>query len=197
MLLPFLIAFLISMMFPFLAGYSLFYSLLVTEITPYDQIDIPVPKIGDRVMVYGVWVQDTEFTDIGLGGWHEIHPVRYIEIDGNSYGTMPYKDGEELFTGVWSPQRLIVLDKVDPYRIARGTVAEVFTNIDGDYHVHLMLDEENVGLLRQNVFATSLPVYQILKVLSPTPVVVMVAYVITSAVRPDWTSLGRKVFRRK
>jgi hypothetical protein len=94
---PFLIAFLVSLIFPPLAVYSSVYSLLVTEIVPVDQADLPIPSIGDRVAVYGVWVQDTEFIEIGFGGWHEIHPVRYMEINGKGYGERPYSG--DLFDG--------------------------------------------------------------------------------------------------
>jgi hypothetical protein len=60
--------------------------LLVAEVTPFDQIDIPRPSVGDRVAVFGVRVHDAELTDVGIGGWREIHLVRYIEINGKEYG---------------------------------------------------------------------------------------------------------------
>jgi len=192
---PFLIAFLVTIVFIPLTGYALFYSLLVTEIVPTDQIDVPVPSVGDKVSVFGVWVQDTEFTEIGLGGWYEIHPVRYIEINDKSYGEMPFTG--ELMEGVWGPRRLIILDTQDPYRIANGTVAEVFGNIDGDYHVHVNVDKEYLQLLRPNAFATSLPLYQILKTLSFTPIVVMISYLAVSLVKPEKTYIGRLVSKRK
>jgi hypothetical protein len=173
----------------------LFYSLLVTEITPFDQIDVPTPSVGDRVAVFGVWVQDTEFTDIGVGGWHEIHPVRYIEINGKGYGEMPYAD--QLFKGVYEPDRLVVLDRDSPYRLANGTVAEVFTNIDGDYHVHVNVDKEYILLLKPSVFATSLPLYQVLKALSFTPVAVIVLYIMASVAKPGSTYFGRKVMKKR
>ncbi|MGI0016539.1 MAG: hypothetical protein ACREBU_24215 [Nitrososphaera sp.] len=84
----------------------------MTEIIPIDQVDLPIPSVGDKVTVYGVWVQDTELTEIGVGGWREIHPVRYIEINGEAYGEMPYT--ADLFEGVWSPARLIVQDIEEP-----------------------------------------------------------------------------------
>jgi hypothetical protein len=193
---PFLIAFVVSLAFPPLAGYSLFYSLLVTEITPFDQVDLPIPSVGDEVSVYGVWVQDTEFVEIGLGGWYEIHPVRYVEINGKPYGQIPY-NGQPLFNGVWSPSRLILLDRENPYRFANGTVGEVFTNVDGDYHVHVNIDEEHVSLLRPNLFATSLPLYQVLKVLSLTPIAVIISYVLVSIIKPGSTYFGRKVIKKR
>jgi len=192
---PFLIAFLVSLVFIPLAGYSLLYSLLVTEIVPTDQLDLKIPSVGDRVSVYGVWVQDTELMEIGIGGWREIHPVRYIGTSGESYGQMPYT--AELMDGVWGPSRLIVLDKENPYRIVNGTVAEVFAMGDGDYHVHLNVDKEYVQLLRPNVFATSLPLYQILKSLSFTPIATIVGYVVVSVLRPEKTFIGRLFRKRK
>ena len=192
---PFLIAFLVSLVFIPLAGYSLLYSLLVTEIVPTDQLDLRIPSVGDRVSVYGVWVQDTELMEIGIGGWREIHPVRYIGTSGESYGQMPYT--AELMDGVWGPSRLIVLDKENPYRIVNGTVAEVFAMGDGDYHVHLNVDKEYVQLLRPNVFATSLPLYQILKSLSFTPIATIVGYVVVSVLRPEKTFIGRLFRKRK
>ena len=75
----FLFAFLVSLAFPPLYLFS-FYYLLVTEVVPQDQKYIPKPKVGDRILVYGVWVQDNELTFLfGKNGWHEIHPVRYAE----------------------------------------------------------------------------------------------------------------------
>jgi hypothetical protein len=192
---PFLIAFLVSLAVPPLAAYSLFYSLLVAEVTPFDQIDIPRPSVGDKVAVFGVWVRDTELTDIGIGGWHEIHPVRYIEINGKGYGEMPYAG--QLFKGVYEPSRLVLLDRDSPYRLANGTVAEVFTNIDGDYHVHVNVDNEYVSLLKPSIFATSLPLYQVLKALSFTPVAVIVLYIIVSIAKPDRTYFGRKVMKKR
>jgi hypothetical protein len=192
---PFLIAFLVSLAFPPLAAYSLFYSLLVVEITPFDQIDIPRPEVGDRVAVFGVWVRDTELIEIGIGGWHEIHPVRYIEINGKGYGEMPYTG--QLFEGVYESGRLVLLDRGNPYRLANGTVAEVFTNIDGDYHVHVNVDKEYVSLLKPSVFATSLPLYQVLKALSFTPVAVIVLYIMASVAKPSSTYFGRKVMKKR
>ena len=108
---------------------------------------------------------------------------------------MPYT--AELMDGVWGPSRLIVLDKENPYRIVNGTVAEVFAMGDGDYHVHLNVDKEYVQLLRPNVFATSLPLYQILKSLSFTPIATIVGYIVVSVLRPEKTYIGRLFRKRK
>ena len=64
----FLVTFLVSLFFPILYLYS-FYYLLVTEIIPQDQKFIPKPKVGDKISVYGVWVQDNELKFlVGDGG---------------------------------------------------------------------------------------------------------------------------------
>jgi hypothetical protein len=79
----FLLSFVISLIIPFLYFYS-FYYLLVAEIIPRDQRYIPKPNVGDNILVYGVWVQDNELSFL-LGknnGWHEIHPVKYVKING-------------------------------------------------------------------------------------------------------------------
>jgi hypothetical protein len=81
--------------------------LLVTEIIPKHQTYIPKPKIGDRISVYGVWVQDTKIPlPVVVGGWHEIHPVRYAEINDVEYGSMPYSGS--LFDGVANPKKLLL-----------------------------------------------------------------------------------------
>lgn len=170
------------------------YSLLVTEIVPVDQFEIPVPAIGDKVSVYGIWVQDTEFVEIGFGGWYEIHPVRHVEINGVRYGQLPYE--EEVMEGVWGPRRLIILDTENPYRVANGTVAEVFRMGDGDYHVHLLVDEPYLHLLRPNPFASAFPTYQILKMMAFAPIAVVAGYVALSILKPDKTTLGRSARKK-
>jgi len=192
---PFLIAFLASLVFIPLAGYALVYSLMVTEIVPADQTKIPMPSVGDRVSVYGVWVQDTELTETGLGGWYEIHPVRHMEINGKSFGDIPYNG--ELMEGVWNPSRLVLLDKENPYKIANGTVTEVIAMPDGDYHVHVNVNNQFTHLLKPSFFATSLPVYQILKTLSFTPLAVIIGYVVVSIVKSEKTFLGRLTRRKR
>ena len=190
----FLIAFLATLAFPPLAVYALMHSLLVTEIVPVDQFEIPVPASGDRVSVYGVWVQDTEFAETGFGGWYEIHPVRYMEINGQRYGQLPYEG--EVMEGVWGPRRLIILDNENPYRVANGTVAEVFRMGDGDYHVQLLVDEPYLHLLRPNLFASTLPIYQILKIMAYSPIAVVAGYVVISILKPDKTLLGRSLKKK-
>jgi hypothetical protein len=147
----FLVAFLVSLIFPILYLYSLYY-LLVTEIIPLDQKYIPKPKVGDKISVYGVWVQDNELKFLVGDGWNEIHPVRYAEINGVKYGSINYNGS--LFDGIQDLEKFVILDKKNPYRIANGTVMDVFTNPeDGDYHVHILVDEKNTVILsRLNLF---------------------------------------------
>ena len=76
-------------------------------------------------------------------------------------------------------------------------MAEVFTNIDGDYHVHVNVDKEYVSFLEPSIFATSLPLYHVLKALSFMPVAVIALYVIVSVTKPDRTYFGRKVMKKR
>jgi hypothetical protein len=175
-----------------------FYYLLVAEIIPMYQDAIPRPKVSDKITVYGVWVQDTELTVIPGTGWHEIHPVRYAEINGVEYGKMPYDNASlsSLFDGIHDPGKFIVLDQNNPYRIAKGTVMDVFTNyLDGDYHVHILVQQEYQDLLKSNLVI--FPYAEILRLISFLPLLIIFAYVIVSLIRPRYTLLGRLTFQRK
>ena len=164
-----------------------------------DQDAIPRPKVGDKITVYGVWVQDTELTVIPGTGWHEIHPVRYAEINGVKYGKMPYNNASlssSLFDGIDDPGRFIVLDQNNSYRIAKGTVMDVFTNyLDGDYHVHILVEQEYQDLLKSNLVI--FPYAEILRLISFLPLLIIFAYVIVSLIRPRYTLLGGLIFQRK
>jgi hypothetical protein len=186
----FLISFIISLIFPALFFLS-FYYLLVTEIVPEDQHNIPKPMVGHRISVYGVWVEELKPLILFLGGWYEIHPVRYAEINGVGYGIMPYN--ESLFNGVHSPERFNVLDKQSPYRIANGTVMDVFTNLDGDYHVHILVDEQYQNLIKMKfiIFEDG----EILRWMSILPLFVIVAYITVSFLKPMHTHFGRFISR--
>jgi hypothetical protein len=189
----FLISFLASLLSPIFYLYSLNY-LLVAEIVPKDQTYIPKPNIGDRISVYGIWVKDTELSIPLIGGWHEIHPVRYASINGVEYGIMPYNGS--LFDGVYEPKRLIVLDKNNPYRIANGTAMDVFTNpADGDFHVHILVDEKYRNLLKSDFVI--FPYVAFLRLLSfILPLSILVAYVLVSAIKPKYTMLGVFISRK-
>ena len=164
-----------------------------------DQDAIPRPKVGDKITVYGVWVQDTELTVIPGTGWHEIHPVRYAEINGVKYGKMPYNNASlssSLFDGIDDPGKFIVLDQNNSYRIAKGTVMDVFTNyLDGDYHVHILVEQEYQDLLKSNLVI--FPYAEILRLISFLPLLIIFAYVIVSLIRPRYTLLGGLIFQRK
>jgi len=165
-------------------------------VVPQDQKYIPKPNIGDRVSVYGVWVQDNgELSFLSRhNGWHEIHPVRYAEINGIKYGSLNYNGS--LFDGVYEPERFVVLDKENPYRIANGTVMDVFTNpSDGDYHVHILVDEQYRNLLKVNFIL--FPYGELLRIMAfVIPVLVIVSYIIFSIVRPSYTFIGRRYMSR-
>jgi hypothetical protein len=186
----FLISFIISLIFPVLFFLS-FYYLLVTEIVPEDQHNIPKPMVGDRISVYGVWVEELKPLILFLGGWYEIHPVRYAEINGVGYGIMPYNGS--LFNGVHTPERFNVLDKQSPYRIANGIVMDVFTNLDGDYHVHILVDKQYQNLIKMKfiMFANG----EILRWMSILPLFVIVAYITVSFLKPRYTHFGRFISR--
>ncbi len=162
---------------------------------PQDQKYIPRPNTGDRVSVYGVWVQDNGELSFLLpnNGWHEIHPVRYAEINGVKYGSVNYNGS--LFDGVYKPERFLVLDKDNPYRIANGTVMDVFTNpSDGDYHVHILVDEQYRTLLKVNFVL--FPHGRLLRIMTfVIPVLVMVSYIIVSIVRPVMLLLEEDTFQ--
>jgi hypothetical protein len=192
----FLVAFLVSLILPILYLYS-FYYLLVTEIVPQDQKHIPKPKVGDNMSVYGVWVQDNELKFLLGEGWNEIHPVRYAEINGIGYGIMPYNDS--LFNGVDAPEKFNLLDKQSPYKIANGTVMDVFTNSeDGDYHVHILVDENYRDLVR--IKFVLFPYAELLRIMSfILPISVGITYMIVSIGKPKHTIVGRYIsrFRQK
>lgn len=190
----FLAAFLISLIFIPLYLFS-FYYLLVTEIVPQDQKYIPKPHLGDKISVYGVWVQDNELSFLLRGnGWHEIHPVRYAQINGIKYGSVNYNGS--LFDGVYEPERFVVLDKENPYRIANGTVMDVFTNpSDGDYHIHILADKQYRDLLK--VDFVLFPYGELLRIMSfVIPFLVIVSYIIISIIRPSYTFVGRRCVSR-
>jgi hypothetical protein len=182
-----------SLVLPIFYLYSLSY-LLVTEIMPKDQIYIPKPKIGDKITVYGVWVQDTEIPLPLIGGWHEIHPVRYAKINNITYGSMPYNGS--LFEGVHNPKKLLVLDKENPYRIANGIVMDVFTNpSDGDFHVHILVDNKYRNLLKSDFVI--FPYASFLRLMSfALPLSIIAAYVAISIVKPKYTVLGVLISRK-
>ena len=186
----FLISFIASSIFPVLFFLS-FYYLLVAEIVPEDQHNIPKPMVGNRISIYGVWVEEIKPLFVFLGGWHEIHPVRYAEINGIRYGSMQYN--ESLFNGVHDPQRFNVLDRQSPYRIANGTVMDVFTNVDGDYHVHILVDEQYQNLIK--IKLVMFPYAQILRWMSVLPLFVIVAYVTVSFLKSKHTRFGRFISR--
>ena len=190
----FLVTFLVSLFFPILYLYS-FYYLLVTEIIPQDQKFIPKPKVGDKISVYGVWVQDNELKFLVGDGWNEIHPVRYAEINGDKYGSINYNGS--LFDGIQDLEKFVILDKKNPYRIANGTVMDVFTNPeDGDYHVHILVDEKYRDLIK--VKFVLFPYAEMLRIMSVIlPVLIAISYLTVSIVKPRYTIVGRYISRLK
>ena len=188
----FLFAFLVSLVFPPMYLFS-FYYLLVTEVVPQDQKYIPKPKVGDKISVYGVWVQDNELAFLLNNGWHEIHPVRYAEINGVRYGSINYN--RSLFDDVYDPERFVILDNKNPYRIANGTVMDVFTNpSDGDYHIHLWVDDKYKELLK--IDFVIFPYGELLRIMSLIlPSLIIISYLIVSIIKPRHTLMGRYTLR--
>jgi hypothetical protein len=190
----FLVAFLVSLIFPILYLYS-FYYLLVTEIVPQDQKHIPKPKVGDKISVYGFWVQDNELKFLVGNGWNEIHPVRYAEINGVKYGSINHNGS--LFDGIEHLDKFVLLDKKNPYRTANGTVMDVFTNPDDrDYHVHILVDENYRDLVR--VKFVLFPYADLLRIMSVIlPISIAIIYLIVSIAKPRHTIAGRYILRLK
>ena len=98
------------------------------------------------------------------------------------------------FDGVYDPERFVVLDKKNLYRIANGTVMDVFTNpSDGDYHVHVLVDEQYRDYLK--VDFVLFPYGELLRIMSfVIPFLVIVSYLIVSIIKPRYTVLGRYIF---
>jgi hypothetical protein len=53
---------------------------LVIELMPRDGGHLPLPRVGDRVTIVGAWI-----TDRLAGGWHELHPVWALSINGSRW----------------------------------------------------------------------------------------------------------------
>jgi hypothetical protein len=93
-----------------------------------------------------------------------------------------------LFDGVYDPERLVVLDKHSPYRIASGKVMDVFKNTDGDYHVHILVDNEYRNLLKVDFVV--IPYAWLLRIISfVLPLSIIIAYVIVSTIKPRYSAI--------
>ncbi len=121
-------------------------SVLVTEIVDSDKEKLPVPREGEKIFVYGPWVEDVGH--IIPVSWNEIHPIRYLKNINNNRegGEIPYKN--DLMNGVHTPSRLIVLDNQSPYRNSTGIVDDIFYEYDGDTHIEIIPDENSKELLK-------------------------------------------------
>jgi hypothetical protein len=106
-----------------------------------------------------------------------------------------YSYNESLFDGVYDPQKLIVLEKENLYRIANGTVMDVFTNTDGDFYVHILVDNKYRNLLKTEFVI--FPYVALLRLMSfVLPLSIMVAYVLVSDIKPKYTMLGLFISRK-
>ncbi len=168
------------------------HGLLTVEVVPADQREVPIPAEGDVVEVFGTWVLDSGHFP-GDSGWNEIHPVVYLRnlTTGVEGGSPECK----MLAGVHDPERLLVLDSVDPCKWARGSVKFVFTFSDGDIHVDLLLDQQYQYLAKSSppLLAVSYP-FAVLLTLSSI-LTFGLPYGVVSAVWPRRTLAGRLVLR--
>ena len=62
------------------------WGLLTVEVVPADQGNVPVPRPGETVEVYGTWVRDRGHA-LGDYGWNEIHPAVFLRnLDSGAQG---------------------------------------------------------------------------------------------------------------
>ena len=84
----------------------------------------------------------------------------------------------------------VVLDKHSPYRIASGKIMDVFKNTDGDYHVHILVDNEYRNLLKVDFVV--IPYAWLLRIISfVLPLPIIIVYVIVSTIKPRYTVICR------
>jgi hypothetical protein len=89
----------------------------------------------------------------------------------------------------------VVVDKKNPYRIANGTVMDVFTNpSDGDYHIHLLVDNKYKDLLK--IDFVIFPYGELLRIMSLIlPSLIIISYLMVSIIKPRYTLIGRYTLR--
>lgn len=180
---------------PIGAGSLFMYSmwgLLTVEVVPADQGDIPVPRPGERVDVYGTWVRDRGHA-LGDYGWNEIHPAVFLRnLDSGAQGGSQQCN---LLENVHGTERLRILDPAEPCKWARGRVQFVFYLGDGDLHIDLRLDSQYQSLANTGppLVGISYPTAQLLVVAAVLGF--GFPYIGISMLHPRKTLLG-KVFMR-
>jgi hypothetical protein len=66
---------------------------------------------------------------------------------------------------------------------------DVFTNLDGDYHVHILVDEQYENLIKMNFIMFTYG--EILRWMSILPLFVIGAYIAVSFLKPKHILFGR------
>ena len=162
-------------------------TVLTVEIVPADQVTMSIPSIGDVIEVYGTWVTDHHI--LGLIVWNEIHPAVFIR--NNTTGLESGSATCKMLQNVHDPERLSIVDPSQPCRWARGRVDYKFQWTDGDWHLDLVLDPQDLylvkgGLPLVHVYIAALEVL----VLSST-VGLGIPYLVAVIRRPEETLIGR------
>ena len=70
---------------------------------------------------------------------------------------------------------------------------DVFTNLDGDYHVHILVDEQYQNLIKMNFIMFTYG--EILRWMSILPLFVIGAYITVIFLKPKHTLFGRFISR--
>ena len=70
---------------------------------------------------------------------------------------------------------------------------DVFTNLDGDYHVHILVDEQYQNLIKMKFIMFTYG--EILRWMSILPLFIIVAYITVSFLKPKHTRFGRFISR--
>ena len=66
---------------------------------------------------------------------------------------------------------------------------DVFTNLDGDYHVHILVDEQYQNLIKMNFIMFTYG--EILRSMSILPLFIIGAYITVSLLKPKHILFGR------
>ncbi len=70
---------------------------------------------------------------------------------------------------------------------------DVFTNLDGDYHVHILVDEQYQNLIKMKFIIFTYG--ETLRWMSTLPLFVIGAYITVSFLKPTHTCFGRFISR--
>ena len=76
-----------------------------------------------------------------------------------------------------------------------SSLKDVFTNLDGDYHVHILFDEQYQNLIKMKFIMFTYG--EILRWISILPLFIIVAYITVSFLKPRYTYFGRFISRNR